>query len=134
MTKNNEPLNECLCCGSKNLQTGIDMENCPLTDLYKKTERESLELNYYKCTLNVCKDCGHCQLKEAVDPEESYNEYIYNSKVTTGLNKSFEEYAKYISKTIRKKAKPITILDVGSNDGSFLIQCKKYISKDAINY
>ena len=51
-------------------------------------------------------------------PEESYKEYMYNSKITPGLNKSFLNYAETSAKR-NFKNKKIELLDIGSNDGSF---------------
>lgn len=126
MSNDKKLLDKCLCCGSGKLRKVFDMGNCPLTDLYKRNEDESIGLRYYKCMLNICIDCGHCQLEEAVDPKQSYDEYIYNSRVTTGLNRAFEDYAKSIINIFKDNHRQISILDVGSNDGSFLTECEKY--------
>ena len=49
---------------------------------------------------------------------------IYKSRVTLGLNHAFEEYSKKV-KEIYGDAKKIDLLDIGSNDGSFINSCSR---------
>ena len=113
----------CLCCGSRDLVEVIRFPATPLTDLYKKEVQDALSLKRYECTAKLCQKCSHLQLKEQVDATESYSDYIYNSKVTIGLNKEFENYAKEIRGLFENQNKSIKVLDVGSNDGSFMQAC-----------
>lgn len=121
---NSRLISRCLCCGSKNLREAIKFPATPLTDLYKRRKNDSLTLKCYDCTAMICKNCSHLQLREQVEASESYADYIYNSKVTIGLNKEFENYAKEIRELFKNKRENIRILDIGSNDGSFMQACK----------
>ena len=113
---------KCLCCNSSNNVMVLKLVDSPLTDAYTKTTNISLNKKTYPLELYLCEDCSHLQLGIQVPPEESYTEYIYNSKVTPGLNKSFIDYAETLAK--RNFNKNIHLLDIGSNDGSFLEACK----------
>ena len=61
------------------------------------------------------------QLDNFVNPEDSYSDYLYQSNITPGLTASFNDYAKSLL-SFTEAPQP-TILDVGSNDGSFLNSC-----------
>ena len=52
------------------------------------------------------------------------NEYPYRSSMSKTMNDSFKE----LSKKIKKNFAPKNILEIGSNDGSFLINFDKKIS------
>ena len=113
----------CLCCNSANVEEVLKLADSPLTDAYTKSKDLSLEKKKYPLELYLCKNCSHLQLGFQVPPEKSYKEYIYNSKVTPGLSKSFVQYAETLAKR-NSKNKKIDLLDIGSNDGSFLEACK----------
>jgi hypothetical protein len=58
-----------------------------------------------------------------VSPALSYSEYVYKSSVTRGLSEQFIEYAQFLSEVLVEKEWPV-LLDVGSNDGTFLQACR----------
>ncbi len=119
---NEKSIKQCLCCNSNNIERVLELSESPLTDAYTKSKDISLEKKKYPLELYLCKECSHLQLGFQVPPEESYKEYIYNSKVTPGLNKSFVKYAETLVER-HYKNKKIDLLDIGSNDGSFLEAC-----------
>ena len=73
-----------------------------------------------------CKTCNHLQLSHVVNPEILFSKYLFVSGTSkTNLN-HFKNYAKECSqKFLNKKS---NILDIASNDGSFL----KFFSKNHI--
>ena len=113
---------KCLCCNSAKINKILKLVDSPLTDLYSPSLDISLKKKNYPLDLYYCSECSHLQLGIQVPPEESYTKYLYNSKVTPGLTSSFLEYARSLL-SIRKDQRSIDILDVGSNDGSFLEAC-----------
>lgn len=115
----------CLCCKSINTEKVLKLVDSPLTDAYTKSKDSSLNKKKYPLELYLCENCSHLQLGLQVPPEDSYTEYLYNSKVTPGLNKSFLEYAETLQERNVKKNQ-IDLLDIGSNDGSFLEACKNF--------
>ena len=122
MTSSEQKKNKCVCCGSTSLTTIIKLKPCPLSDNYQDSSVKSLALPYYQCNLQLCDNCGHSQLENFVEPDESYSEYIYKSKVTLGLSNAFEQYSKKV-KEICGNVERIELLDIGSNDGSFINSC-----------
>tara|TARA_Y100000739_G_C20580126_1_gene452396 strand:- start:632 stop:1741 length:1110 start_codon:yes stop_codon:yes gene_type:complete len=75
--------------------------------------------------LYMCKDCGHHQLVEVVDPEILYGSYIYTSSSSPDLKKHFLNYAEYLNSLSIIKDED-NILDVGCNDGLFLNELSKF--------
>jgi len=72
----------------------------------------------------LCQECGNLQLRYQVAPEYSYEGYHYTSKTTIGLNQEFVEYAQELQ-SFASDQKDINVLDIGSNDGSFLFACRE---------
>jgi hypothetical protein len=111
-------INDCLACGSTNIQEVLALTATPLTDSYQFSSVDALAMEKYPLSPRLCLDCGHLQLAHQVSPEESYNNYLYNSQITTGLPDNFRKYARTITTD-----QSLDILDVGSNDGSFIAAC-----------
>ena len=116
-------ITKCLCCDSDKLHSILKLEDSPLTDNYFESKSESISAHRYPLAVNYCSDCTHVQLDQHVDPKESYSNYLYNSSITLGLNKNFTDYALQI-KSFHNNPTQLRILDVGSNDGSFLHACQ----------
>lgn len=123
--KNDMRIRECLCCQSKDLVKVISFPPTPLTDNYRINKKESLEAIKYECEAMFCRTCTHLQLEKQTNQEDTYKSYQYESKVTTGIDKNFSEYAKKIIKKGHNTTE-LSLLDVGSNDGSFIKACRLY--------
>tara|TARA_B100002019_G_scaffold180810_1_gene156113 strand:- start:4301 stop:5506 length:1206 start_codon:yes stop_codon:yes gene_type:complete len=114
---------KCLCCSSFKIKKILKLTDSPLTDSYSKSKETSLKKTLYPLELFYCEECTHLQLGFQVSPTESYKDYLYNSKITPGLVNSFKEYAEILISRNSKKEE-LNILDIGSNDGTFLEACK----------
>jgi 2-polyprenyl-3-methyl-5-hydroxy-6-metoxy-1,4-benzoquinol methylase len=109
-------LNECLCCGSKNLTMTLDLGVQPMANSFIETENEP-ELTF-PLRLNLCRDCFHLQLSHAVNPDLLFRNYLYVSGTTKTLREYFEWFADF---TIGKfDTKPNTVLEIACNDGTQL--------------
>ena len=106
-------LRRCLACGSKKLTKVLDLGKQPLANNYGESKK-------YPLVLNGCHECGHGQLSVSVSPKKLYSHYLYESGTSETLKKWFDKFAK---KNIDQLT---TVLDIASNDGSFLRACKKY--------
>lgn len=112
----------CLACGKSDLIPVISLPATPLTDKYLDNPIEALCLSRFPLDVYLCTDCSHLQLGYLVDPRDSYSTYLYHSSLTVGLSKSFSDYVLKIIERCND-TDPIELLDVGSNDGSFLNAC-----------
>ncbi|MFH0886893.1 MAG: class I SAM-dependent methyltransferase [bacterium] len=116
---------DCRLCGSKNIDLALHMSPTPLGDHYISRDELSLKEKVYPVDLYLCGDCGLAQLPDVLDATEVYGRYIYKTSDSLGL---IEHFAKSVSIIMEKftPRKGSLIVDIGSNDGSYL---KLYQSK-----
>ena len=115
-------IDSCLCCGSQELNTFLDLGKQPLANNLNKTMDQEYE--EFPLLVNYCKNCWHSQLSISVDPEILFRDYFY----VTGTSKTMHEYCEQLAQILFEKSenKKCTILDIASNDGTFLEKFKKY--------
>ena len=83
---------------------------------YKKREKK------YPISLNYCTKCHHVQIGEIINSDKLFKNYLWE----TGVSKTNIELFNNLVKKIRKKIKRNNkILEIASNDGSFLRYLKK---------
>jgi SAM-dependent methyltransferase len=109
----------CVACGHTNLQTTLDLGYQPLANDF--LEPGSI-LDTYPLKLVLCVSCFHSQLGIAVDPNRLFRNYSYVSGTSATLSNFFEDFVKKLVSEYGNEAK---VLDIGSNDGSFLEKFKK---------
>ena len=109
-------LKKCRICNSVNFKVFLKLTDTPLEDqfLYNQVKQPS-----YPLEVAMCKNCFYVFLPHVISPEISYDEYIYESAVTIGLEKHYETYAQEIVKKFKITSNSLAI-DIGSNDGSML--------------
>tara|TARA_B100000963_G_scaffold291198_1_gene261182 strand:+ start:2325 stop:3566 length:1242 start_codon:yes stop_codon:yes gene_type:complete len=107
----------CRLCNSKNLTKVFDLGQTPLANSYSKIEI-CKKLKKYPLKLNYCNNCGHLQLTHSVKPSKMFSNYLYKSNTSKKNLLHFKNYAKEIKKKL--KTKNAKILDIASNDGTFL--------------
>jgi len=111
-------LDSCIACGSGDLQLTLNLKSQPLANNYV-LRQETLET--FPLSINTCKMCFHTQLSVSVEPEIMFENYVYVSGTSKTLSRYFDKFVENIIKTHGGKGK---ILDIGSNDGSFLEKFK----------
>lgn len=116
-----QSLNSCVACGSSQLVTTIDLGYQPLANDFLAP---GSNLESYPLKLMRCKDCFHSQLSIAVDPARLFRDYSYVSGTSETLSNYFDEFTRDILNRFGAGKK---ILDIGSNDGSFL---EKFVESD----
>lgn len=114
----NEILN-CRGCQETSLDKIWRLTDSPYGDLFKSSKIEALAIESFPMTLALCSSCSLLQITQVTDVKEQYDFYLYNSKVTNGLNNFYSQIANrlIIENDISKND---FVLDIGSNDGSFL--------------
>lgn len=72
----------------------------------------------------LCRECGHLQLRDVIDPALLYESYVYVSGTSPSFVAHFEDYA---NDMVQRYALPpgALVADVGSNDGTLLRFFKK---------
>jgi len=86
-----------------------------LCDNYTKTKNDpvSFPLDLYECL-----QCRLVFISEVVDPHAIYDEYLYVTQSSPGLDQHFSEYASSLRPFI--PARDGAIVDIGGNDGTLL--------------
>lgn len=120
-----KPIDACLACGGKNLTRYLDLGATPLANSF---HRGTHPQQSYPLGLNVCMSCHHSQLTHAVPPDDMFRDYPYVSGTTKTLRDYFEWFVTKVEddfKTTFKKDRPLTVLEIGSNDGTLLKEFKR---------
>jgi SAM-dependent methyltransferase len=74
-------------------------------------------------TLVLCRECGHLQLAEIVDPGRLFGNYVYVSGTSPVFVAHFRSYAETMKARFGLGGSSF-VLEVGSNDGTLLTQFK----------
>ena len=111
------PINYCRLCNSHEIKKVFDLGKTPLANSYTK-KNLSKKLKKYPLGLNLCNKCGHLQLTHSIKPEKMFSNYLYQTNTSNKNFLHFKDYALEVSKLLKKKSGKI--LDIASNDGTFL--------------
>ena len=110
----------CNICGGSDLNNIFDLPSLPLTGIYYPSKSLSLESKKFDQALLKCNKCGHCQLKNVIDPNEVYDDSYKHRSSESSISKKGNDY---FFNFIKDKV-PITedkkILEIGCNDGYLL--------------
>lgn len=110
---------KCRCCNSENLMKAVTMASTPVGDAYISSTHIDKPVETYPVALYFCQDCGLVQLLEVIEPDEIYTDYIYKTSDSLGLVEHFSKAVETICEKI-ELPQDAFIIDVGSNDGSYL--------------
>lgn len=114
--ENAKELQECLCCGSKNLSMTLDLGVQPMANSFLEMPDDA-ELTF-PLVLNLCRNCFHLQLSHAVNPDLLFKNYLYVSGTSQTLRDYFDWFAKETLNYFSEP--PKSVLDIACNDGSQL--------------
>jgi len=113
----------CIICNSSKLDSVVDLGLQPWGNGFLKKNEIKTEKKYPLEVL-FCNQCSLVQLSYFVSKEIMFSNHTYLSGVTKSLSNHFRKIVKNISKDFNKDNKTKLILDIGSNDGTFL-KCAK---------
>ena len=116
---------DCRLCSSKNIDMVLHMSPTTLGDHYISFDELSMKEKTHPVDIYLCGDCGLAQLLEVLDATEVYGRYIYKTSDSLGLVEHFDKSVSIILKKFKPEKRSL-IVDIGSNDGSYL---KLYQSK-----
>ena len=114
--KNITILDKCRVCGLTNFEIVLILKDTPLEDQFLK---ERIKQPSFPLEVAMCKGCCYVFLLHEVSPDISYEEYIYESSITIGLEDHYDQYAKELVSENNIRINSLAI-DIGSNDGSML--------------
>ncbi len=110
-------LKSCRLCSNKGIIKVFNLGSTPLANSYSN-KNVSYKLKKYPLGLNLCNDCGHLQLSHSIKPEKMFSNYLYKTNTSYKNFLHFKNYANKIKKKFKRKGGKI--LDIASNDGTFL--------------
>ncbi len=112
----------CRICGSKKLSEFLDLGNQPYANslLRKPNEKEKL----YPLSLSFCSNCELVQLNHTANPKELFSNYVWVTSTSSIARKYAEVFCKDTISRIQKP-KEGYILEIASNDGTFLLPFMK---------
>ena len=110
-------IKKCRVCSSSKVETILPLGEHPPANALKEKQNEEEEK--FSLTLAFCEDCSLVQILETVDKEALFDQYFW----VTGTSSTARAFADEFKDIIEEIAKPTNedlILEVASNDGTFL--------------
>ena len=118
MMSNSIKLNRCLCCDNDRLEPVFDLGQQPLANSFKATATEAEAT--YPLAVQVCTDCWHMQLTDAVDPAIIFKNYLYVSGTSRTMLEYFDWFSSFAVEYMPYGYPNGSVLEIGCNDGSQL--------------
>ena len=119
-----ETIKCCRICGSDNIEEVLNLgEQPPANSLYRSDEKRPPAV---PLRLMYCQKCSTVQLGEDVDPEYLFGEYLWVTGTSATAEQYSHEFAKKALSQVVDQNKSPYIVEIASNDGTFL---KRFIEK-----
>ena len=109
----------CRLCPSTDLDLVLSLEPTPLANSLVTADMLGEAEDCYPLDVFACRDCGHIQLLDVIDPEVLFRDYVYVS----GTSPVYVDYLKdYATKIIEHYSvhDGDLVVEIGSNDGTLL--------------
>jgi len=106
----------CRVCKSESLVKFLSLGEMPPAN---NLAEPGLAENSYPLDVYFCKECGLAQLKDVVNPDLLFREYLYLTSTQSTLPRHFSEFAAASVKRFGLDKNSL-IVEVGSNDGTLL--------------
>ncbi len=114
----------CRLCLRKSIINKLILKPIPLSEKFSKKPFPKKKLVNFPISLGLCNKCKSLQTNEVVDPKWLWSDFTYLSGQTKFIINHFKTLTiKFIKKFKLKKTS--LVVDIGSNDGSFLNFFKK---------
>jgi SAM-dependent methyltransferase len=115
---------KCRVCDSTDLTKVLHLGRQPWCNNFLKKKEIGKEKKY-PLILMFCERCSLAQLSHTVKKEIMFSDHTYLSGITKTLSNHFKDISIDVNKRFNKDKKHKNILDIGSNDGTFLKHFKK---------
>jgi SAM-dependent methyltransferase len=115
----------CRLCDSSNVECVFQLEPTPPAEWYFPPDRAHEADERFPLDLFLCRDCGHVQIFDVIDPVRLFARYVYTSASSPGLDDHFRKYADHVFPKIAPPPGSL-VVDVGSNDGTLLKHFKRH--------
>lgn len=109
----------CRLCESSALDVVLPLKPTPIADQFVRGDQLEEPQPLIPLDLVLCRECGHVQLLDIVDPEVLFRDYTYRTSVSLGLVEHFRRFAARMIDEGRVSTGGL-VVEIGSNDGSML--------------
>ncbi len=96
----------------------FSLGNQPLANAFALPDES--QSAFYPLEVKFCQQCTNAQLSVVVPAEVLYSNYLY----VTSKSRTMQEHFAALWKEIQAESSAKYVLEIGSNDGEFLIHCK----------
>ena len=110
----------CRACKSSSINSVWKLADSPYGDSFTLSKSISLAAKFHNMTLALCSNCTLVQILEETDLEVQYDDYLYTTSTTFGLSRFYKQVVERLIHDYDLKPDELTVIDIGSNDGSFL--------------
>ncbi len=107
----------CRSCESAHVTSILSLGQMPLANRLLTSEQLADIEPKFNLEIMLCENCGLVQLKDLVNPEVLFNEYLYFSSNSVTMLESASQLVDKLIKDLPKNAK---IIEIASNDGYLL--------------
>ena len=112
-------IKKCRLCNSKSIKSVFSLSSIPIPETYQESKIISKKSPRFPMTIIRCSDCHHVQIKETINKKFLWKKYTYFSGQTNAIKNHFKSLSQDFIKKFNLNNNDL-ILDVGSNDGTFL--------------
>jgi hypothetical protein len=116
--KNYHTIKECRISNSKDLTKVLDLGLQPLANSLKKKQYE--DENKYPLTLSYCEKSSLLQLNETINKEILFDKYVWVSSTSSTAKNYANTFFSNITQNIQLQKNNDLIIEIASNDGTFL--------------
>jgi SAM-dependent methyltransferase len=109
----------CRLCDGSRLDCVLPLCASPIADAYVPAARLSEPQPAYPLDLYLCRDCGHVQNIDVVDPALLFRDYDYVTSSSPGLVQHYRQFAVQVGEQTGLRLGDL-VVEIGSNDGSLL--------------
>lgn len=110
---------DCRLCESSELSPVLSLGPTPLANHFVTAAQRGVTQPNFPLNVHLCESCGHVQLRDVVDPQVLFRNYVYVSSTSPVFIDHFRRYAEaMIGKS--KMSKGSVVVEIGSNDGTLL--------------
>ncbi|HEX9466046.1 MAG TPA: class I SAM-dependent methyltransferase [Alphaproteobacteria bacterium] len=109
----------CRLCGSRKLEPVLSLTPTPPANSFVPPERLQEKQPVFPLDVHLCRDCGHLQLVDIVDPEYLFAHYVYTSGAAPVMVAHLRAHAQAVIDRLQLRPGQF-VVEAGSNDGTFL--------------
>lgn len=117
-------IDRCRICRSRGLTRFLDLGPIPLPNGFLSPDQLNRPEPAYPLSVGVCPECGLVQLVDLVDPRIMFRNYAY---IPSASKTRLDNFRRIVTESLNlfpAQADSLAV-DIGSNDGSLLLEFKK---------